>query len=151
FRTSLLRVSARDILIAGICGTALIAILALLPWVLNGPGNFWLASLWLAWLASLGWALTRRSFSIIFTGLTLSMFIFIVAPATSALLYGSTTLATNNYQAGVIAAIKIAILAQVTMLAGAMGARALRPVRGFERVDLDFSAARLDRAAIIAT
>lgn len=151
FRISLLRISARDILIAGMCGTALIAILALLPWILNAPGNFWLASLWLAWLASLGWALTRRSFSIIFTALTLSMFIFIVAPATSALLYGSTTLATNNYQAGVIGAIKISILAQVTMLAGAMWARALRPVRGFERIDPGFSAARLDRAAIIAT
>src|SRR5262249_17916625 len=100
--------------------------------------------------ASLIWALTRRSLSIIFTALMLSMFIFIVAPATSAQLYGGTTIASNNYQAGVSEAIKIAVLAQGTMLAGAMGPRALRPVRGFDRIDVSLSAGRLDRAAIIA-
>jgi oligosaccharide repeat unit polymerase len=150
FRASLTRMSLRDILIAGACGICLIAILAPLPRVLSVPGNLWLATLWLTWLASLAWALTRRSLSIIFTALMLSMFIFIVAPATSAQLYGGTTIAGNNYQAGVGEAIKIAVLAQVAMLAGAMGARALRPVRGFDRIDVSLSAGRLDRAAIIA-
>ncbi len=150
FRASPPRISARDILIAGACGICLLAILVPLPRLVNGPGNLWLATLWLTWLASLIWALTRRSLSIIFTGLMLSMFIFIVVPATSAQLYGDTTIAGDNYQAGVIEAIKIAVLAQVTMLAGAMGARALRPVRGFDRIDVSLSAARLDRAAIVA-
>jgi oligosaccharide repeat unit polymerase len=115
----------------------------------NVPGNFWLATLWLTWLASLVWALTRPSFSVIFTALMLSMFIFIIVPATGAQLYGGTVLATHNYQAGVVPALKIAVLAQVAMLAGAIGARTVRPVRGFDRIAINLSAARLDKAAII--
>ena len=49
-----------------------------------------------------------------------------------------------------IPALKIAVLAQVTMLAGAIGARTLRPVHGFDRIAINLSAARLDKAAIIA-
>ena len=64
---------------------------------------------------------------------------------------GGTQLADINYQAGVIPALKISALAQVTMLAGAMGARSLRPPRGFDRITaINLSAARLDKAAIIA-
>ena len=142
--------SPLDVLIASMCGVALITILALLLRMSNVSGNFWLATLWLAWLASLIWALTRPSFSVIFTALMLSMFIFIIVPATGAQLYGSTILADINYQAGVIPALKIATIAQVAMLAGAIGARTLRPVRGFDRITIKLSAARLDKAAIIA-
>jgi oligosaccharide repeat unit polymerase len=106
--------------------------------------------LWLTWLASLIWALTRPSFSVIFTALMLSMFIFIILPATGAQLYGDTVLATHNYQAGVIPALKIAVLAQVAMLAGAIGARTLRSVRGFDRIAINPSVTGLDKAAIIA-
>jgi len=108
-------------LIATTCGIFLIIILALLAQRFNASGNSWLMTLWLAWLASLLWAFTRPSFSVIFTGLVLSMFIFIIVPATGAQLYGSTVLATHNYIAGVIPALKIAVVAQVAMLAGAMG------------------------------
>ncbi len=132
------------------CAISLIAVLALLPQMHNESGNFWLGTLWLTWLASLSWALTRRSFSVIFTALMLSMFIFIIVPATDAQLYGGTELADINYQAGVIPALKIAALAQVTMLAGAMVARTLRPVHGFDRITINLSAPRLDRAAIKA-
>jgi oligosaccharide repeat unit polymerase len=115
----------------------------------NASGNFWLTMLWLAWLASLTWALTRPSFSVIFTGLVLSMFIFIIVPATGAQLYGSTVLATHNYQAGVIPALKISVLAQVAMLAGAMGARTLRPAQGFDRIGVSLSPARVNKAAVV--
>jgi len=77
------------------------------------------------------------------------MFIFIIVPATSAQLYGGTLLAGNNYQAGVIPALKIATLAQVTMLAGAIGVRMLRPIGSFNSITVNLSAARLDRAAIM--
>jgi oligosaccharide repeat unit polymerase len=150
FRASLRRMSPLGALIVSMCGISLITILALLPRMSNVSGNFWLATLWLTWLASLIWALTRPSFSVIFTALMLSMFIFIIVPATGAQLYGGTVLATHNYQAGVIPALKIAVLAQVAMLAGAIGARTLRPVRGFDRIAINLSAARLDKAAIIA-
>ena len=116
----------------------------------NVSGNFWLATLWLTWLASLMWALTRSSFSAIFTALMLSMFIFIIVPATGAQLHGNTIIAANNYQAGVIPALKIAVLAQVAMLAGAIGARTLQPAPGFDRVTSNLSAPRLDKAAVIA-
>ncbi len=137
-------------LIVGMFGISLITILALLPRMSNVSGNFWLATLWLTWLTSLIWALTRPSFSVIFTALMLSMFIFIIVPATGAQLYGGTVIADLNYQAGVILALKIAVLAQVTMLAGAIGARTLRPVHGFDRITINLSAARLDKAAVIA-
>jgi oligosaccharide repeat unit polymerase len=137
-------------LIAGICGISLITILALLPRMSNMSGNFWLATLWLAWLASSIWALTRKSFSVIFAALMLAMFIFIVVPATSAQLYGGTVLATHDYQAGVTPALKIAVLAQAGMLAGAIAARTLRPVCGFERIAINLSRTRVDKAAIIA-
>jgi oligosaccharide repeat unit polymerase len=113
-------------------------------------GNSWLAALWVTWLAGLIWALTRSSFSPIFTALMLSMFIFIVLPATGAQLHGNTLLANNNYQVGVLPALKIAVLAQATMLAGAIGARALRPIHSFDRVAIKLSASHLDKASIVA-
>jgi oligosaccharide repeat unit polymerase len=137
-------------LIVGVCGILLIIIFALLSGMFNMSGNSWLAALWLTWLASLIWTLTRSSFSVVLTALMLSMFILIIVPATGAQLYGSTVLADLNYQAGVIPALKISVLAQVTMLAGAVGARTLRPVRDFDRITINLSAARLDKAAIIA-
>jgi oligosaccharide repeat unit polymerase len=149
-RVSRRRPSSLDVLIATMCGISLIAIFGILVRMSDASGRFWLVTLWLAWLASLLWALTRHSFSVIFTALMLSMFIFIVVPATSAQLYGGTSLATINYQAGVVSALKIAVLAQVAMLAGAIGARALWPTPGFDRINIDLSAARLDKAAIIA-
>src|SRR5580704_369117 len=91
------RVNAVGILIASMCGVALISLLVLLSRTDNLSGNFWLATLWLTWLVSLIWALTRPSFSVIFTALTLSMFIFIVVPATGSQLYGKTLLAAHDY------------------------------------------------------
>jgi oligosaccharide repeat unit polymerase len=150
FRGSPRRIRPLGALIASMCGILLIAALALLPRMPNASGNFWLVTLWLTWLASLIWALTRPSFSVIFTALMLSMFIFIIVPATGAQLYGGTVLAGHNYQAGVIPALKIAVLAQVAMLAGAVGTRTLRPVRGFDRIEINLSVSRLDKAAILA-
>jgi oligosaccharide repeat unit polymerase len=138
------------ILIASMCGVALISLLVLLSRTDNLSGNFWLATLWLTWLVSLIWALTRPSFSVIFTALTLSMFIFIVVPATGSQLYGKTLLAAHDYQAGVIRALKISALAQAAMLAGAIGTRTLKPVRDFDRIDINLSADRLDKAAVAA-
>ena len=63
----------------------------------------------------------------IFTALMLSMFVFIIVPATGAQLYGGTLLASYDYQSGVVAALKIAVLAQVAMVAGAILARMLWP------------------------
>jgi oligosaccharide repeat unit polymerase len=136
--------------IVGICGVLLITIFALLSGISDMSGNSWLAALWLTWLTSLIWTLTRSSFSVILTALMLSMFILIIVPATGAQLYGGTVLADLNYQAGVIPALKISVLAQVMMLAGAIGARTLRPVRDFDRITINLSAPRLDKAAIIA-
>lgn len=129
---------------------AVIGAAVLLPRLPGAPGNFWLAALWLTWLASLAWAMTRRSFPPIFTALMLSEFIFVIEPATSAQVYGGTLLAGNDYQAGVVPALKIAVLAQAAMLAGAAGMRALRPVRGFHHITVSLSPARLDRAIAAA-
>lgn len=120
-RTSVRRVNAVGILIASTCGIALISLLVLLPRTANLSGNFWLATLWLTWLVSLTWALTRPSL-----------------------------LAAHDYQAGVIPALKISALAQAAMLVGAIGTRTLLPVRDFDRIDINLSADRLDKAAVAA-
>jgi oligosaccharide repeat unit polymerase len=149
-QTSVRRVSPVGILIATTCGMGLISLLVLLPQMANLPGNFWLATLWFTWLVSLTWALTRPSFSVIFTALMLSMFIFIIVPATGAQLYGNTLLAGHDYRAGMTPALKISALAQATMLIGAIGARTLKPVRDFDRIDISLSAYRLQKAAVVA-
>ena len=135
--------------LAGISAVVLLISILVLQPLLGASGDFWLATLWATWLASLVWALTRASFSIIFTALMLSMFVFIIVPATGAQLYGGTLLASYDYQSGVVAALKIAVLAQVAMVAGAILARMLWPARRFDRIAADLSASRLDGAAIV--
>lgn len=123
---------------------------ALAPRMPDAGAGFWLAALWVTWLAAMAWALSRRTFPVVFTALMLSEFIFIVVPATGAQLYGATVLGDQDYQAGVLAALKIAVLAQAAMLAGAVCARALRPARSFGRIPVNLSPRRLDRAAVMA-
>lgn len=110
----------------------------------------WLTLLWLAWAVTVVWTLTRPSFSVPFAAITMAMLLFVVIPATAAQLYGDTTLADNNYSAGLNAAYKISALAQCGMLIGAIGARAFRPVPRFSRIAPKLSARQLDRASCLA-
>jgi len=110
-------------------------------------GAFWLTVLWASWAASLAWALTRRSFSMLFTAVLMAMFLFVLLPATGAEAFGRTTIAGNDYQGGVDLALQIAALAQAGMLLGAIAARTLWPFPPMRRLPVTLSGPRLDRAA----
>jgi hypothetical protein len=110
-------------------------------------GGFWLTMLWAAWIASVVWALTRPSFSLLFAAVMAAMFLFVILPATEAQLWGHTTIAGNDYRAGITGGLQIAALAQSGMLAGAVAARTLRPFPAFSRLSPRLSPSRLDTAA----
>lgn len=114
-------------------------------------GGSWLAILWATWIAAMVWALTRPSFSVLFVAVMAAMFLFVILPATEAQLTGLTTIAGNNYGAGVVRALEISALAQCGLLAGAVAARTLRPVPSLTRLSPRLSASRLDRAALRST
>jgi oligosaccharide repeat unit polymerase len=118
----------------------------------TSSGEFWLAVLWLLWAASIVWALTRTSFSLLFMALMIAMLLFVVMPATDAELFGNTVIATHNYSAGVASALKMSALGQGGMFAGAVTARTLWPVQSFSRIiqPLYLSTSRLDRAILLS-
>jgi len=133
--------------IAGLCVAVLLGAEIAVVHVPTSAGNFWLMILWAAWIVAVLWALTRSSFSQLFAAFMAAMFLFVILPATQAQLFGHTTIAGNDYQAGVVRALEIAALAQCGMLAGAIAARTLWPVPGFRRLFPQLSSSRLDRAA----
>lgn len=144
------RVTTRDALIAGSCGIMLIAAVAFLMRMPGASGGVWLATLWATWLASAAWALIRRPFPVIFAALMLSEFVFIVMPATAAQLHDAVTLAGDDFQAGIVPALRIAVLAQAAMLAAPVVACLIWPSREVGRITVALSPARLDKAAVAA-
>ena len=133
--------------IAGFCVAVLFGVAIAVVQVQTSAGLSWLTILWAAWIVAVLWALTRSSFSLLFAAIMAAMFLFVILPATQAQLFGHTTIAGNDYQAGVVRALEIAALAQCGMLVGAMAVRTSWPVPGFRRLFLRLSSSRLDRAA----
>jgi oligosaccharide repeat unit polymerase len=132
---------------AGFCFAVLVAIGFAIMWMPTSSGDFWLTILWATWLLSVVWALTRPSFSLLFAAIMATMLLLVILPATAAQLSGLTTIAGNDYQAGVTRALEISALAQSAMLAGAVAARTLWPVSPFTRIFPALSARHLNRAA----
>jgi oligosaccharide repeat unit polymerase len=96
------------------------------------------------------WTLTRPSFSIFFAAITMAMLLFVVIPATAAQFYDQTTLAGNNYGAGLDSAYRISALAQCGMLIGAIGTRTFRRIPGFIRIAPELSSRQIDRVSWLA-
>lgn len=111
---------------------------------------FWLALLWIAWVATLVWVSTRHTFSLAVAAFTAATLLFVILPATSAVLSGITTIAGNDYTAGTVSALRIAALAQISLFAGFAFARLVQPRHSLLRLQPRLSAARLDRASSIA-
>lgn len=133
--------------IAGFCVAVLVAAGIAISQVPASAGDSWLVILWTTWIVAVVWALTRPSFSVLFAAITAAMLLFVILPATEAQLSGLTTIAGNDYQAGVVRALEIAALAQCGMLAGAVAARTFWPVPRLTRLSPQLSPSRLDRAA----
>jgi oligosaccharide repeat unit polymerase len=133
--------------IASFCVAVLVAAGAAVAQMPASGGDLWLTILWAGWVLAVVWALTRPSFSLLFATIMAVMLLFVIIPATAAQLSGVTTIATNDYRAGVPRALEIAALAQCGMLAGAVAARTLWPFPRFTRTFVELSPSHLDRAA----
>jgi oligosaccharide repeat unit polymerase len=133
--------------IAGSCITVLVVTGIAVTQLPASAGDLWLTILWTAWILAVVWALTRPSFSLLFAAIMAAMLLFVVIPATGTQISGITTIAGNDYQAGVVRALEIAALAQCGMLAGAVVARMVWPVPLFIKTFPELSPSRLDRAA----
>lgn len=133
--------------IASLCVAVLVAVGVAVAQVPASGGDLWLTILWAAWVLAAVWALTRPSFSLLFATIMAVMLLFVIIPATTAQLSGMTTIADNDYRAGVPRALEIAALAQCGMLAGAVAARALWPFPRFTKKFVELSPSRLDGAA----
>ena len=133
--------------IAAFCVAMLVGIGATISRLPASAGDLWLTLLWAAWIVAVVWALTRPSFSLLFSAFMAAMFLFVIIPATEAQLSGLTTIAGNDYTAGIDRALEIAALAQFGMLAGAVTARTLWPMPSLTRLFPRLSPSHLDRAA----
>jgi hypothetical protein len=133
--------------IAGFCVAGLVAAGIAIVQVPASAGDSWLVILWATWTIAVVWALTRPSFSILFAAIMAAMLLFVILPATEAQLFGLTTIADDDYRAGVVPALEIGALAQCGMLAGAVAARTFWPVPRLTRLSPQLSPSRLDRAA----
>jgi len=133
--------------IAGIGVAVLVAAGAAVAQMPTSGGDAWLTILWVAWIISVVWALTRPSFSLLFATIMAVMLLFVIIPATAAQISGMTTIAGDDYRAGVTRALEIAALAQSGMLAGALTVRASGPFPQFTRIFPDLSPPRLDQAS----
>jgi O-antigen polysaccharide polymerase Wzy len=133
--------------IAGFCVLVLVGAGIAVVQVPATAGDSWLTILWAAWVVAVVWALTRPSFSLLFAAVMGAMFLFVIIPATQAQLYGLTTIAGNDYQAGIVRALEIAALAQCGMLVGAVAARTFWPVPSHVRLLPQLSPTRVDKAA----
>src|ERR1700733_4865882 len=132
--------------IAGFCVAVLVGGAIAFVQLSTSAGDSWLTILWTAWIAAVVWALTRRSFSLLFAAIMATMCLFVILPATEAQLFGRTTIAGDDYSAGVVRALEIAALAQCGMLAGAVAARTFWPVPRLTRLFPRLSPSRLDKA-----
>jgi oligosaccharide repeat unit polymerase len=133
--------------IAGFCVAVLVGAAIAIVQIPTTAGDSWLTILWAAWIIAVVWALTRPSFSVLFAATMAAMLLFVILPATEAQLSGLTTIAGDDFQAGVVRALKIAALAQCGMLVGAIAARTFWPMPRLVGLSPELSLSRLDRAA----
>lgn len=133
--------------IAGFCVVVLVGAGIAIVQVPTFAGDSWLAILWAVWVIAVVWALTRPSFSLLFIAIMAAMFLFVILPATEAQLSGVTTIAGDDFSAGIVRALEISALAQCGMLAGAVSARTLWPVPRLIKLFPRLSPSHLDKAA----
>ena len=74
--------------------------------------SMWLVILWASWIASVGWAFTRPSFSIPFAIILAGMLIYVIIPATIHIVSGRTVLGGDDFGAGTTTAVELSALAQ---------------------------------------
>jgi oligosaccharide repeat unit polymerase len=133
--------------IASFCVVVLVGAAIAIVQVPATAGDSWLAILWAAWVIAVVWAFTRPSFSLLFAAIMTEMFLLVILPATEAQLSGLTTIAGDDFSAGIVRALQIAALAQCGMLAGAVAARTLWPVPRLIKLSPRLSPSRLDKVA----
>jgi oligosaccharide repeat unit polymerase len=118
--------------------------------VSSSDDKFWLTMLWAAWALTVSWSFTRPTFSLPLASVNAAMLVFVIMPATGAVLSGQTVITVHNYSRGTVEALRIATLGQFALLGGAIAARTFWPDQRFVRLRRELSASRLDRASLAA-
>jgi len=80
----------------------------------------WLLILWFAWIFSALWILAVRSFSPPAFGLMIIMLLYILIPATEAVVTGKAEIGGVDYSRGTLAALQLSVAAQLSLGAGVM-------------------------------
>lgn len=133
--------------IAAVCVVVLVGAWIAVVQIPASAGDSWLTILWATWIVAVIWTLARPSFSLLFAAIMAAMFLLVIFPATEAQLFGLTTIAGNNYNAGIVGALEISALAQCGMLVGAVAARTFWHIPSPTRISLRLSPSRLDKVA----
>lgn len=133
---------------AGALGLALVT--AWLVTTVPTGERFWLVALWASWILSFVWLFVRRSFSLATAGLFIAMLLFVVQPATAAVLQGHVKIAGYNFDPGAAQALRIATLAQVSLWAGVWASQRWFPRPSVTRLTTPIPAKRLETAAVVS-
>lgn len=115
--------------------------------VSTSTGAFWLFVLWATWVAMVVWSFTRPAFSLFLAAFNFAMLVFVMLPATAAQYFGRTSIGGNDYSAGVVAAMQISAVAEISLFAGAVAARSVWSCPVFYKLRPVLGARRLDRAS----
>lgn len=138
--------TSRTISVAGVLAALAVGAVASQP---LAPATWWLIALWVAWGAATAFALLSRWPSLALAGLQVFFLLEVLAPATIAVLEGRTMIAVYDVTAGTVGALQLSVLAQLAVLAGALGARAWHGGGPPARIDLDLPGWLLDRWSIL--
>jgi oligosaccharide repeat unit polymerase len=123
------------------------------PFVSSQPSEevVWLFALWVAWGFGVLWIFGRQSFSPPALGLMGIMLIYVIVPATTAVVTRRTVLAGVDYSAGTLAALQISAAAQVGLTAGVIVIHSIQKGgSAFRRVAIDASHPRMNRTGMAA-
>jgi oligosaccharide repeat unit polymerase len=112
----------------------------------------WLLLLWFAWAFSTLWILAVRPFSPPAFGLMIIMLLYILIPATGAVVTGKAVIAGVDYSRGTLAALQLSVAAQIALGAGVIIVHHARggTTTGIRRVVIKVSRRRLNQSAVIA-
>ncbi len=111
--------------------------------------QYWLATLWASWLLTSAWVVFSSRPSLAMAGVQLFFLLEVLAPATIAVTEGRTLIAIYDVTAGTVGALQLSTLAQLALLAGAVGARLWHGTPAMRHLQVRLPAVRLDRWSIL--
>lgn len=105
----------------------LIVLLGLFTGFTTDPYLFWLYSIWLIWLGSMVWAVTRPEAPVSFLALQVVMMLFVIWPGTLDYAHNSAVLYGTDFTKGIPGALRMVAIAEAGLVLGTMLCRSRRP------------------------